>query len=278
MINYKRPKKPKDFPPKKIKQESHRIAAKFYSSGSLKSEDFRNFWGDYKNIFIQHQGDGKCGYCETRITAASPGAVDHIRPKAGVIYLKNKKKQKIGKDRVRQEDEKLNPGYWRLAYDWYNWIFVCDTCNSSWKKNQFPTDPKNKNVGKFTYRTEKRLLLNPFVDGKIRTNFEYKYNGIISGTTPMGRSTVDVCGLDRINLVEERKLLVEQVYRHIDDIRVARSINCDSFRLACLRNLYYLSLDKMQYAGMIRYFIAKESSVVGCSWMELCEMAKNGEF
>lgn len=277
MINYKRPRKPHGFPPQKIKLELQRIATKVASGGVLNSKDFQNFWGDYKEDFSKCQGDGKCGYCETRITAASHGGVDHIRPKTEVIYLKDKTKQKIGKDRKREEDGKLKPGYWRLAYNWYNWIFVCDICNSSWKKNQFPTTPKNKAINKYTYRTEKRLLLNPFIDAKIGTNFEYYYNGRISGTTPEGVSTVHVCGLDRINLITEREIVAEQVYRHIEDIKAAKIINCHILTKSCLKNLYYLSLDKMQYAGMIRYFINKEQGVIGVNWARLCEMAKNGD-
>ena len=145
--------------------------------------------------------------------------------KTEVIYLKNKIKPK-GQDRIREEDGKLKPGYWRLAYNWYNWIFVCDICNSSWKKNQFPTTPKNNAINRYTYRTEKRLLLNPFIDAKIGTNFKYDYNGSISGITPEGVATVHVCGLDRINLIAERKIIAEQVYRHIDDIKGARATNC----------------------------------------------------
>ncbi|HDX8445102.1 hypothetical protein [Aeromonas hydrophila] len=276
MINYKRPKKPHGFPPKKIILLLQRIATKASSGDELSSSEFKSYWGDYKDDFSKCQGEGKCGYCETRITAASYGGVDHIRPKTEVIYLKDKIKP-TGQDRIREEDGKLKPGYWRLAYNWYNWIFVCDICNSSWKKNQFPTTPKNNAIDRYTYRTEKRLLLNPFIDAKIGTNFKYDYNGSISGITPEGVATVHVCGLDRINLIAERKIVSEQVYRHINDIKGARATNCQILIAACLRNLYCLSQDKMQYAGMIRYFVNKEQNVIGVNWATLRDMAENGD-
>ncbi|MGU5558472.1 hypothetical protein ACV1C9_15060, partial [Aeromonas caviae] len=91
------------------------------------------------------------------------------------------------------------------------------------------------------------------------------------------KSQVHVCGLDRINLIAERKIIAEQVYRHIDDIKGARATNCQILITACLRNLYCLSQDKMQYAGMIRYFVNKEQNVIGVNWATLRDMAENGD-
>ncbi len=47
MINYKRPKKPHGFPPKKIILLLQRIATKVSSGDELSSSEFKSYWGDY---------------------------------------------------------------------------------------------------------------------------------------------------------------------------------------------------------------------------------------
>src|SRR5882724_10918370 len=67
-------------------------------------------WSDVKEYYreISHE---KCWYCETK-TGRMLGDIDHYRPKG----------------RVTQN--LAHPGYWWLAFEWRNWRFCCEICNS----------------------------------------------------------------------------------------------------------------------------------------------------
>jgi uncharacterized protein (TIGR02646 family) len=67
--------------------------------GDSRWRDFRNDLGE---VFF-----GLCGYCER----ASPGEVDHFRPKSK---------------------------FPELVYEWSNWVFACHTCNSA-KREKWPS-------------------------------------------------------------------------------------------------------------------------------------------
>lgn len=68
-------------------------------------------------VKIQHK---KCVFCEAKVTALSPGDVEHYRPKGGF---------------VQHDGEPLTqPGYYWLAYDWSNLFFSCQVCNQTYKK------------------------------------------------------------------------------------------------------------------------------------------------
>ncbi len=56
--------------------------------------------------------------------AFSPGTIDHYRPKAA-------SQQRMG-------DPYFRPGYYWLTYNWENLLFLCPTCNQSYKRNLFP--------------------------------------------------------------------------------------------------------------------------------------------
>lgn len=108
---------------------------------SVVSDDFKDVWGIHKRAFIDAQGRGKCGYCEVRVTASSPGDVEHYRPKAELKEASDQGTRKATprrRDRTRKYRPPLKPGYWWLAYEWDNWLFACTHCNSAWKGNQFP--------------------------------------------------------------------------------------------------------------------------------------------
>ena len=72
-------------------------------------------------LCAQHK---KCGYCESRFRANSPGAVEHFRPKGAA-------KQEPG-------TAKHYPGYFWLAYRWENLLVSCEVCNTSFKGSLFP--------------------------------------------------------------------------------------------------------------------------------------------
>jgi uncharacterized protein (TIGR02646 family) len=80
------------------------------------------FWGKLKNILWRAQGR-KCCFCEKKVSLGE-GDVEHYRPKRDAKCIDNK-------------NIVLKNGYWWLAYEWKNFLFVCRTCNVQ-KSNRFP--------------------------------------------------------------------------------------------------------------------------------------------
>jgi uncharacterized protein (TIGR02646 family) len=60
---------------------------------------------------LKRETFGKCAYCEAPTDTVAHGDVEHFRPKST---------------------------YWWLAYCWDNWLFACQICNQSYKRDQFP--------------------------------------------------------------------------------------------------------------------------------------------
>jgi len=66
-------------------------------------------WKEVKEYYRQIAYD-KCWYCDIK-TRRHRGDIDHYRPKGGVTGISH-------------------PGYWWLAFEWRNWRFACEICNS----------------------------------------------------------------------------------------------------------------------------------------------------
>lgn len=106
----------------------------------------------------------KCGFCEAHMLHVSSPHVDHYRPKS------------------RAEFE-------RLAFDWTNWVNSCGRCNDI-KWAHFPVcgaDP---------------CLVNPCeVDPGQHLQFQ---RALVVPLTERGRQTIDLVGLDRSPLEDQR--------------------------------------------------------------------------
>ena len=90
-----------------------------------------------------------CAYCGCHLPRNDRGDVDHFRPKR------------------RLPDDPSHGGYWWLAYVFENYLLSCSTCNSIYKRSQFPLRPRARRI---TFRDrarlvrEARLLLDPARD------------------------------------------------------------------------------------------------------------------
>ncbi len=58
--------------------------------------------------------NGKCAYCESKITAIYNGDIEHFRPKGKI-----------------QNANPSRPGYFWLASEWENLLFACPFCNQT---------------------------------------------------------------------------------------------------------------------------------------------------
>lgn len=123
----------------------------------------------------------KCAFCESIVTAVSYQNVEHFRPKS--IYP-------------------------RLAYEWENLLFCCTVCNVGYKKDRFPL--LNGNTKKLDPsdpcaldNTDSNALIDPTSDNPEKY-FTFENERIIS-LNRRARITVDVCGLNRDDLLDERR-------------------------------------------------------------------------
>lgn len=163
---------------------------------------------------INHAFGGKCAYCESRYIGAQPGDVEHYRPKGEVSY-------KVGsgaKARVRKR-----VGYYWLACDWDNLLASCYFCNRptkglladgsttlTGKGSLFPlVDERTRARSRAALSRERPLLIDPTRESPARY-LKFREDGNVDpavATGPMfrrARATIDILGLNRRGLVEDR--------------------------------------------------------------------------
>ncbi|WP_369925659.1 hypothetical protein [Xanthomonas sp. NCPPB 2632] len=175
---------------------------------------------------------GKCAYCETFYSASAPVDVEHYRPKGGVS-------EAVG-----------HPGYWWLAMCWENLLPSCIDCNrerhqravpagteladpfgfataalphvKSGKQDHFPLDEGCVHVRdeRGLLSAEKPLLLDPTVDDP-REHLHFSVHeetplglvlpGTPSASSKRGAKSIEVYGLNRLGLVQERTRILRQL-------------------------------------------------------------------
>ena len=200
-----------------------------------------------KNALIRAQ-HGKCCFCETQVTTASHGDVEHYRPKAGWD-------QENGAGRQ-------TPGYYWLAYEWRNLYLACEVCNQSFKVNRFPlADPAARaRSHRDATSGETPLLIDPGAEDP-EPHFEWR----AGRPTPRAgderaAATIRIVGLDRRPLNEARAEYLKQLrgWREVAEALSPREANNDlsdpereALRLA--RDILAAALrDDAVYAAMAR--------------------------
>lgn len=169
---------------------------------------------------------GKCAYCESPYAAQQPGDVEHYRPKSAVAV------------RAVGEKTTYKPGYYWLAADWDNLLPSCADCNRPrqheiiegagkrvmGKANWFPVEPEAQRATQpAAVANEPRLLLDPCRD-RPEDHLVFDEDGTIaprrvgSGTSAMGRATIEYCALARLALTQERHKRGLEVRYAIDNL------------------------------------------------------------
>ena len=162
---------------------------------------FRVFALPETRELLQQLFHDKCAFCETRVGVVAPADVEHFRPKDRAIGL----------------DGTVALGYWWLAAEWTNLHLSCHLCNRN-KGNRFPVaGPRASGPG--DHADEVALLLDPCTDDPERT-LVFDHDGRVAsiGSDPgtlgrhgghdVGQITIDVFGLNRLDLVERRRALI----------------------------------------------------------------------
>ena len=219
------------------------VPATLYNSAAVKQQ----------LIADQHE---KCCYCEAYLQHVGYGDVEHYRPKNGF--------------RQRRGAALEKPGYYWLAYTWKNLLFSCQRCNSGHKGNIFPL--VNHPVGRArshreALAQEQPLLLHPATDDPA-PHITFR-RAVAVGQTPHGQTTIDVCGLNRGEVLERRRTHLAHLESHDamadqDPTRMApadlrRAIaKCGSVQEFVRRVIQAkdirqkAALDTSEYAGMVR--------------------------
>jgi hypothetical protein len=145
----------------------------------------------------------KCAYCEN-VEQRKRNDVEHFRPKARA---------------ARMPGSAETHGYWWLAWRWENLLFSCRNCNQSsaggrGKLDKFPLeegsgvlraeqDPYGAARG-----VERPLLIDPSIESGVE-HIQFVPRGprggwkpIARGGSPRGIHTIEVCVLDRDDLLE----------------------------------------------------------------------------
>jgi uncharacterized protein (TIGR02646 family) len=219
-----------------------------YNNGEteFKSADFdSNIYGhaDVKTALITAQ-DGKCCFCESKITHISYGDVEHFRPKAGWV----------------QANEALNkPGYYWLAYDWGNLLLSCQICNQRHKKNYFPlTDTTTRATShNSNIALETTVFINPSNENPenyIRFNEELP---VAIDNNLRAVETIQKLGLDRdiLNEYRRQKLsLVRDIYKLAKGYPDTYPALKQQAKQTVEKYFNESQLDSTEYASMLRCF------------------------
>ena len=121
--------------------------------------------------------DGKCAYCESKITHVDYGHIEHYRPKS-----------------LRED----------LTFDWTNLLLACGICNgANHKGNRFPE------------HSEDGPIVNPCEDEPTKhLRFEYDRSANLAnvyGKSRRGKTTEKLLGLNRPELRAYRSKVVKRL-------------------------------------------------------------------
>jgi uncharacterized protein (TIGR02646 family) len=213
----------------KGKPKGKRPAKKGAADGAAKGKKEKFTFNIYRDNEIKaHLNElfhGKCAYCEMRYAATQPMDVEHFRPKSEVSDF----------------DGSKCTGYYWLASEWTNLLPSCIDCNRARIHRQEPNGPElrlgketlfpiEKGTRRATFgeslASERALLLDPCNDRpELYLTFP---EGIVvaaaGGVAPPDAtarvdSSVRVYGLNRTELVQERRRVLLSLRRHFDQIR-----------------------------------------------------------
>lgn len=205
---------------------------------------------------LQKAQHGKCAFCESKFLHVGYGDVEHFRPKSGF--------------QQRTKDRLVRPGYYWLAYEWSNLFFSCQLCNQSFKRTLFPLlNPRRRARSHHDdLQSERPLLLDPsMVDPETVLSFREETVYAINGNR-LGRTTIDVFGLNRQELREARRERFELIQLLLlAKARCVRHLSASPSSSELLDDLarFNAKLAKMthetaEYAGMARAACAVPSA------------------
>ncbi len=184
--------------------------------------------------------NGKCAYCERKI---DKGDIEHFRPKAAIITEETKGKY-------------IQPGYYWLAYSWWNMMLACSDCNSQeFKGNKFPLVNGETNRCKDhngDISLELPILINPIYETAEKLiEYDNETAVPVKGNVRAKR-TIEILGLNkRTSLVEDRreKLASYRINKLVANL--PNGVISASDRIAAINFLTEAKSDKSKFSYMI---------------------------
>jgi uncharacterized protein (TIGR02646 family) len=177
VIKVTRPAKPKILAKKAGQWQSALLSAQTKSERTRAEAKYRHV--EIKQALVR-MFQGKCAYCESKITHIEYGHIEHFRPKRG--------------PRGRPD----------LAFEWTNLLLACGVCNGSEHKSDC-----------FPEANEGGPLVNPCEDdpeGHFEFHFDLKTKlASVYGKTPRGAATEGILGLNRTALREYRSIRIRHL-------------------------------------------------------------------
>jgi 5-methylcytosine-specific restriction endonuclease McrA len=140
---------------------------------------------------------GKCAYCESPFSPERPLRVDHFRPLLNAVGL----------------DGAVSPDhYWWLALDWENFLPACPEC-ARLKGPRFPVANRRAEHPAHgdELAREEPLLLDLRHDHP-EEHLVYVDDGTVVANSERGRVTIEVLGLNRSELVSDRRAALTQAH------------------------------------------------------------------
>ncbi len=196
---------------------------------------------------------GKCAYCETRLIGDHSVVVDHFRPRTDAQGL----------NRLSMPDH-----YSWLAYIWENLYPACRICHLN-KGVQFPVVGRRApvdTVWEGLMQDEKALLLDPCLD-PIEKHLVFGDDGMVAATRrrsredQRGRATIEILGLNRRDLVCERRTLAQRVKKLMGTAHAARK-GLDA-RMDALGELMLMTEQQQPHAGAVRQVLERRLRATG---------------
>ncbi len=172
---------------------------------------------------LEYLFHGKCAYCESRYQGTQPMDVEHWRPKGRI-----------------DEAGELEHGYYWLAADWDNLFPSCIDCNRrrnqivhgrerpAGKGSRFPLAPGFRHARRPGDEIRERcLLLNPSRDKpEQHLEFTEESEGVVRARrdaagkpSPEADASIEVYGLNRIGLVQDRREILRLILQRMFTIR-----------------------------------------------------------
>ena len=186
--------------------------------------------------------NGKCAYCESKLGVISDGDIENFRPKSGARGLNSN-------DYAPQH-------YWWLAYEWDNLLIACQICNQKYKRDYFPLENEElrANIGakESELLLEQALLIDPCIENP-NEHIEFNEDGFAKELSKKGKVTIEILGLNRIELVENRRNTVEQLKDRLETLKSTTNLsNKFTKNLLTYINELYSENPRQEYVAVQR--------------------------
>ncbi len=239
-----------------IKVDRHKVAKPtFFHSKEYErlQQEINDFYGLHKNARAQRtftEGymseevaevlaevfDEKCAFCESHLRRGKPGFESYVHRFRPMNYAQGFESKEVAEDH-----------YWWLTYQWENLYLVCHSCQRfksnvfpvegkraaiktphdeiSFKENAYLIDPCNDNVQQYFKFDLGTLQLEADSEkisegvSRIIYQSDEEYVSWINYLVDQAKTTIEIIGLNRTDLIYEREDVSREIQKEVDSIQ-----------------------------------------------------------